>query len=152
VIFCLGCFVVFILSIVPIFSSRPSKRAVRRWEASYSSILPPGYSDFLGHWQSQDIGVQIFSFHLPDGAKCEDVLSVFIKRIDKYRLHERVPGEVALRRRVTYSDPNGFDEYRLVCVPATHRVYGMFANLDDEMEVHSKLVEHFHKIARGQPE
>ena len=48
---------------------------------------------------------------------------------------------------MTYSDPNGFEEYRFVCVPAAHRVYAMFADLDSEMVVHPGLVERLHQIA-----
>jgi hypothetical protein len=148
----LVCFVVLLIIITPVFSTRPSRSAVSHWEANYSPVLPPGYSDFRGHWQSQDIGVQIFSFGYPEGVKCEDVLSSLVARLAKYQVHQRVPGEVALRCSVTYSDPNGFDEFRFVCAPAARRVYAMFANLDDEMESHPRLVEHLHQIAAGKTE
>ena len=151
-LFVLGCVVVIVLLVAPVFSTRPSLSAVRHWEASYSPVLPPGDSDFRGHWQNQDIGVHIFSFRYPDGVESEDVLSLLVDRLDKYRVQERIPGEVALRRGVTNSDPNGFNEFRFVCVPAAHRVFAMFANLDSEMEVHPKLMEHLHKIASGRSE
>lgn len=144
-----GCVVALLLLIAPVFSTRPSRSAVRHWEANYSPVLPHGYSDFRGHWQSQDVGVHIFSFRYPEGLDCEEVLDGVKSRLGAYRVHRRVPGEIALRRSVTYSDPNGFDEFRFVCVPAAHRVYAMFANLDSEMEVHPELVEHLHKIAGG---
>jgi hypothetical protein len=136
----------------PLFSTRPSQSTVRQWEATYSSVLPPGYSDFRGHWQSQDIGVHIFSFRCPEGLDCDGVLGGMEVRLRAYRVHQRVPGEIALRRSVSYSDPNGFDEFRFVCAPATHRVYAMFANLDSEMQVHQELVERLHKIAEAKPE
>ncbi len=150
VLIVLGIMVGLLWMIAPIFSSHPSSSAVRHWEANYSSLLPPGYSDFRGHWQNHDIGVQIFSFRLPDGAECELVLDGLVTRLSDYRVHRRVPGEVALRRSVTYSNPDGFDEYRFLCEPSSGRVYAMFANLDSEMDAHLRLVEQLHAIARGQ--
>src|SRR4051794_26749630 len=88
----------------------------------------------------------------PEGLDCEAILDGLEGHLEAYRVHQRVLGEIALRRGVTYSDPNGFDEYRFVCVPAAHRVYAMFANLDSEMVVHPGLVERLHKIAGGKPD
>ena len=151
VVFVLGCVVLILLLVAPIFSTHPSKSAVRKWESTYSFLLPYNYSDFRGHWQSQDVGVHIFSFCYPEGLDGEEVLDSLAGRLGAYRVHQRLPGEIALRRRVTYSDPNGFDEFRFVCVPSARRVYAMFANLDSEMEVQSELVEHLHTIASAEP-
>ncbi len=145
-----GCVVVVLsLLMAPLFSTRPSRSAVLHWEARYSDVLPHGYSDFRGHWQSQDVGVHIFSFRYAEGLDCEEVLDRVKDRLGAYRIHQRVPGEIALRRSVTYSDPNGFDEFRFVCVSADRRMYAMFANLDSEKEVHPGLVERLHNIASG---
>jgi hypothetical protein len=70
------------------------------------------------------------------------------EHIAQFSVYEQKPGEVALRRPVTYSDPAGFDEFRFMCRDRNSRIYGMFANLDSEMEVHRSLVEKLAEIAQ----
>ena len=143
-----ACLVIFAWCVAPIGSTLPSQTAVRRWEEDYSSLLPPGYSDFRGHWQSHDTGVRIFSFRCPDGWDRERALRHLAEHIAQFSVYEQKPGEVALRRPVTYSDPAGFDEFRFMCRDRNSRIYGMFANLDSEMEVHRSLVEKLAEIAQ----
>jgi hypothetical protein len=52
------------------------------------------------------------------------------------------------RLPVTYSDPAGFDEFRFIFHEENGRIYGMFANLDSEMEVHRPLVQRLHEVAQ----
>jgi hypothetical protein len=143
-----GCVIVLAWSVAPLLSTRPSKAAVRRWEEDYSSLLPPGYTDFRGHWQSQDVGVRIFSFRCPDGWDGERVLRHLAGRLTRFKIYEQRPGEVALRRPVTYSGPAGFDEFRFVNQGENGRIYGMFANLDSEMDVHRAVVQQLYEIAQ----
>ena len=143
-----GCLVFFAWCVAPIVSTLPSQTAVRRWEEDYSSLLPPGYTDFRGHWQSHDVGVRIFSFRCPDGWDGERALRHLAEVITQFKVYEQKPGEVALRRRVTYSDPAGFEEFRFIHHAGNSRMYGMHANLDSEMEVHRSLVEELHQIAQ----
>jgi hypothetical protein len=55
---------------------------------------------------------------------------------------------VRSRLPVTYSDPAGFDEFRFIFHEENGRIYGMFANLDSEMEVHRPLVQRLHEVAQ----
>jgi hypothetical protein len=122
--------------------------SLRRWEEDYSSLLPPGHTDFRGHLQSYDIGVRIVSFRCPDGWDGERALRHLTGHINQFTIYEQKPGEAALRRPVTYSDPAGFDEFRFIYYEETGRIYGMFANLDSEMEVHRSLVQRLREIAQ----
>jgi hypothetical protein len=144
----IGCLIAVIFIISPILTTRPSKATVRHSEEDYSSLLPPGYTDFRGHWQSQDVGVRIFSFQCPEGRRGDESLRHLTEHIAQFRIYEEKPGEVALRRSVTYSDPAGFDEFRFIYQKENNRIYGMFANLDSEMNVHGALVEQLHEIAQ----
>jgi hypothetical protein len=82
---------------------------------------------------------------------CEQFLDDLPTRVRDYQVYERGPGELALRQRVTYSNPNGFDEFRFLCIGNTRRVYAMFANLDSEMAVHPGLVKTLHSVANAAP-
>ena len=56
-----------------------------------------------------------------------------------FRLYERSTSEVAFRRPDTCWEPEGFDEFRFLSIPATGRVYGMYAQLDSEKKTHPAL-------------
>ncbi len=133
--------------ILPILTTVPNEQARKHWEKNYATLLPRGYRDFRAHWQSQDIGVQIFSFYCPDRMTGDEVLRHIANKLPGFKTVNQTPNEVALRRTVTYSNPDGFDEYRFVYRPNTHRVYGMFANLDDEAEVHGQLLKKLEEIS-----
>ncbi len=143
------CIAILMELISSIYSTRPSASAVRQWESSLGPILTMGFSDFRGHWQSHDIGVQIFSFGVPAGRDCDAMFDEIANRIPSFRVHVRSPNEMALRRTPVDSDARGFDEYRFVCVPEIHRIYGMFANIDSEMQVHPDLVRKLHEVSVG---
>jgi hypothetical protein len=148
----MGCFSFVSLTVAPIISTQPSRQANRHWEEDYSRLLPPGYTDFRGHWQSQDVGVRIFSFHCPDGWNGERALGYLAERTSQlklYEIYQEKPGEVALRQPVNYSGPGGFNEFRFSYRSEHNRIYGMFANLDSEMDVHGALVKQLHEIADG---
>jgi hypothetical protein len=139
----------YVSSVAPMYSAHPSKDAERYWEKSYASFLPPGYSDFGGHWQDQDIGVAIFSFRRPQGKSVEEALNFIGNHSAGFKRQAQRNGEVVLRRSVTYSDPAGFDEFRFVRGAGNDRIYAMFANLDSEMEALHKLVEKLREVSRG---
>jgi hypothetical protein len=131
-------------------STRPSARSERFWEKQlYSKVLPNGYSDFRAHWQQQDTGVHIFSFRWPEDSNGEKVLNDLVNHASGFQLYEQAANEVAVRRPNTCWEPQGFDEFRFLSVPATGRVYVMFASLDSERETHPTLVKEFHKISSG---
>jgi hypothetical protein len=138
--------------LVSISSTRPSASAVRNWEAYDGPILSIGSSDFHGHWQSHDIGVRIFGFAVPEGRGCDAIFDDIARRSNSFRVHERSPNEMALRRNLGDSAADGFDEYRFVCMPDSNRVYGMFANLDSEMQMHTELVRKLPEIANEKSE
>jgi hypothetical protein len=144
----IGCVIVFAWCVAPIFSTQPSKTTVRRWEEDYSSLLPLGYTDFRGHWQSHDIGVRIFSFRCPDGWDGERALQHLAEHINQFKIYEHKPGEVALRRPARYSNLAGFDEFRFIYQEGNGRIYGMFANLDSEMDAHRALVGQLREITQ----
>jgi hypothetical protein len=131
----------------PILSTKPSGRAADRWEKLYSSILPAGYSEFRARWQSQDVGVHIFSFRCPAATQRDQVFDHIVARLPGFRVSDKQTNEVALRRPATYSDPGGFDEFRIIYVPDAREFVAMYANLDSEFDVHDKLVAKMHDIA-----
>jgi hypothetical protein len=135
------------IAILPILSTRPSSRASEHWEKEYASLLPPNYGDFRAHWQSQDVGVRIFSFRCPTDMTGEQAVRHLVDRLPGFVTSDRRLNEVAVRRSVTYSDAEGFDEYRFVYRPREHRVYGLFANLDSEKAVHGELVKKLEELA-----
>lgn len=145
-----GCLAAALFTTAPIFSTRPSSESARHWEEDYSLLLPPGYSDFRGHWQSQDVGVRIFSFRCPDGWGRDRSFRYLTERITPFKVYEEKLDEIALRRPVKYSDPGGFDEYRFVYEVENDRICGMFANLDSEMDVHGALVKQLREIAQAE--
>ena len=147
----IACFTAVILIAWPIITTQPSMAAARHWEEDYSTFLPPGYTDFSGHWQSQDVGVRIFSFRCPRGWGGDRSLRYLRSHIAGFTMHEKTDDELALslRHPVNYSDPAGFDEYRFIYERDSDKVFGMFANLDDEMDVHEALVKKLREIARA---
>gem|GEM_PF-3875958 len=148
----IACFAILTESMSSMSSTRPSSYEVRHWEAIHGPILPNGYSDFRGHWQSHDVGVQIFSFSVPTDRNCDAVFDDLSQRLPAFRMHERSSNKMALRRNIGESATDGFDEYRFVCMRESNRVFAMFANLDSEMEMHPDLVRKLHEIASGNAE
>lgn len=146
----MACLAAAFLTIPPIFTTRPSRETVRHWEEDYSSFLPPGYTDFRGHWQSQDVGVRIFSFRCPHGWGGDRSLRYLKSHIAAFKPYEEEHDEVALRCPVDYSDPAGFDEYRFIYQKENDKIFGMFANLDSEMDVHGALVKQLREIAHAE--
>jgi hypothetical protein len=145
-----GCCVVLVatfIAVVPIITTVPSERARQRWEKDYSSLLPRNYSDFQAHWQSQDVGVRIFSFKCPLDLTGDQVLQQLVDRLPAFETVGRAVNEVVVRRPITYSGEPGFDEYRFVYRPKRHRVYGLFANLDSETAAHGELLRKLRDVA-----
>jgi hypothetical protein len=145
----IACLTTALLIAWPIITTRPSQAAARRWETDYSSFLPPGYTDFRAHWQSQDVGVRIFSFRCPGGWGGDLSLRYLRSHIAEFTMHKEMHDELALRRPVSYSDPAGFDEYWFIYESENDRIFGMFANLDDETDVHEALIKKLREIARA---
>jgi hypothetical protein len=134
------------IAITPILTTNPNERARRHWEKDYALLLPRNYSDFQAHWQSQDVGVRIFSFRCPENMTGDEVLRRLAERLPEFKTaDQQMDNEVALRRPVSYSGPGGFDEYRFIYRRKEHRVYGMFANLDSESTIHAELKKNLRK-------
>jgi hypothetical protein len=135
--------------VLSIVSTVPGERARRHWENDYASLLPPNYSDFRAHWQNPDVGVRIFSFRCPPKMTGDQVLQHLSDGLTGFKPVDKGINEIAVRRSVTYADPDGFDEFRFVYVPATHRAFALFANLDDEMDAHDGLVKKLKSVAES---
>jgi hypothetical protein len=135
--------------VFPILTTVPSERARRVWEKDYASMLPPGYTDFRAHRQSQDVGVRLFSFRCPEKMSGEQVLTYLTQHMAGFQTVEQTATGVALRRPATYSDQRGFDEFRFVYRPGSYRVFGFYANLDSELDVHGELVKELEQLARS---
>jgi hypothetical protein len=139
----------FVLFVLPIVTTHPSEGARRRWEQNYSFLLPPNCTDFRADWQNQDVGVHIFSFRCPGNMSGPDVLLYLLAKLSPgFKLVEQQKNELVVRRPVTYSNPMGFDEYRFIYSHDEHRIFGMFANLDDELSVHGELVDKLRQVVR----
>lgn len=150
--FIVACIAILMETYTSTIASRPSSSTVGHWEGTHGPILPIGVYHFTGHWQNHDIGVQIFSFGVPADRDCDAVFDEIASRLPSFRVHERSPNEIALRRKLGDSDARGFDEYRFVCNREATRIYGMFANLDSEMVMHPELVRKLHEISSGKSE
>jgi hypothetical protein len=135
-------------AVMPILSTKPDKQARQYWEKEYASLLPRDYSDFQAHWQSQDVGVRIFSFRCPEELTGNQVLRDLAAGLPEFKPFDHRINEVVVRRPIAYSDSAGFDEFRFVYRPMGHRVFGLFANLDSEAAVHEELVKKLDEVAR----
>lgn len=121
-------------------SPQPSPSTVRAWERNYRAEVSNEVADFQGHWLSTDIGAYIYSYHhtAETGALHQDQL---IERLRDFTIHLRSPGLLVLRRPVTYSRPDGYDEWRFQFDAASNLVTVLFANLDSEVASAGWLIE-----------
>jgi hypothetical protein len=141
------CVVIVVATVAPILTTRPSETARRHWEMEYSPFLPSGYGDFRAHWQNHDTTTRVFSFSRPANLSEQGVLDHLASALPEFRVHDRRPGELVLRRPFLYSRDR-FDEYFFLSRPARGRIYGMYAILGpDDAKRHAHLVELFRKDA-----
>jgi len=133
----------------PYYWPYPSKHIQRAWEKNFKETLVPGYSDFRGHWLDVDIAVYIFSYRYPNTDTPNDIFNGLANRLPGFSQFEQTQFEVAFRRSVTYSSPDGFDEYRFIYNKTNHRIFVMFANLDSDFEMaqHERLVQKLRQYA-----
>ncbi len=143
------CGFVFAVVVWPFVTTAPSEARRRRWEMDYASILPRGYTDFRAHFQSDDVGVRVFSVRLHRQDSPGHFFESASRALDQFSVLEHSPGRMVLRRSVTYSDPGGFDEFRFEWRGGSRRVYVLFANLDSEMDIHAALVRQFEQIIQS---
>ena len=75
----------------------PDSRAANHWKKRYSSLLPANYTQFEAHWQSQDIGAQIFSFRRPDKMTGADGRSRYlVAQLPGFKVCDVRPNEIAV--------------------------------------------------------
>jgi hypothetical protein len=84
----------------------------------------------------------------PDNVSGLEVLNHLVQHLPGFEPYEVRADRVALKRPSTHFDPEGFDEFRFIYRAQDHRMFGLFADLDTEWEVHSDLIKQFEAIAQ----
>lgn len=118
----------------------PSESIAREWEKNYRNEITNEVTDFEGHWLDSDIAAYIYSYKQSSGSIAEHQARL-IKALKDFRVIERDENVLVLRRSVTYSQPDGFDEWRFLFDQDTKLVTVLFANLDSELWAHADLVK-----------
>jgi len=118
----------------------PSKSLVRTWEKNYRHDVTDAISDFQGHWLDADIGAYIYSYkHTSSSIASHQAL--LLHSLKDFQVIERNEKEMVLRRSVTYSRSDGFDEWHFLFDRDTKIVTVLFANLDSELWAHADLLK-----------
>jgi hypothetical protein len=132
----------------------PSTSLGHTWEKNYRNNVTNEISDFHGHWLDADIGAYIYSYkHTSSSIAAHQ--AKLIKSLNDYQVIERTEKELVLRRSVTYSRPDGFDEWHFLFDHDTKLVTVLFANLDSEIATHADLVKRerqYHQKRKGEAE
>jgi hypothetical protein len=133
-----------IVAVVALFwwidSPYPSDSTVRTWEDNYRSEVASNIEEFQGHWLTTDIGAYIYSYH----HKADSVTShqsQLINRLPDFTVHSRSDNLLVLRQSVTYSRPDGYNEWRFLFDDKTAIVTVLYANLDSELSSANWLKE-----------
>ncbi|MHA1989211.1 MAG: hypothetical protein ACW98D_21515 [Promethearchaeota archaeon] len=109
------------------------------WEQNFQSKVTSDYKDFQGHWVSSDIAAYIYSY-IHTSHNIEDHQNKIIMALNDYEVTKRTPTLLVLRQNVTYSHPDGFNEWRFIFDERTRITTVLYANLDSEMDQHPWLV------------
>jgi len=118
----------------------PSRSLVRTWEKNYRNDVTSAISDFQGHWLDADIGAYIYSYKHTSSSIASHQ-EMLITSLKDFRVIDRNEKEMVLRRSVTYSHPDGFDEWHFLFDRDSKLVTVLFANLDSESWAHPDLLK-----------
>lgn len=127
--------------------SYPSKQTEAEWEKNFKEVIVGNHSGFKGHWVNIDTAAYIFSYQYPEQKNFKSIIAQIKKNLPEFELYEKRDNEVALRQPVTYSRPDGYDEYRIIDNPKKQRVFILFANLDSEMDQQESLENRLREYA-----
>jgi len=125
----------------------PSKQIQAEWEKNFKEVIVGNHSGFKGHWVNIDTAAFIFSYQYPEQENFKSIVAQIKKNLPEFELYEKRDNEVALRQPVTYSRPDGYDEYRIIDNPKKQRVFILFANLDSEMDQQESLENRLREYA-----
>ena len=125
-----------IVGVVALFcwidSPYPSDSTARAWEDNYRSEVSSDIEHFQGHWLSSDIAACIYSYHhTSDSASAHQAR--LIERLVDFTVHSRSGTLLVLRQSVTYSRPDGYNEWRFIFDDESSLVTVLYANLDSEL-------------------
>ncbi len=125
-----------IVGIVALFwwidSPYPSDSTARAWEENYRSEVSSDIERFQGHWLSSDIAAYIYSYHHTSNS-AEAHQAKLIERLGDFTIHSHSGTLLVLRQPVTYSGPDGYNEWRFIFDDESSLVTVLYANLDSEL-------------------
>ena len=128
--------VVGIIALVVLFlwidSPYPSDSTARAWEDNYRTEVSSEFEHFQGHWLSSDIGAYIYSYRHTSGSASTHQTKL-IERLDKFTVYSQSENLLVLRQPVTYSRPDGYNEWRFLFSAESPLVTVLYANLDSEL-------------------
>lgn len=132
--------------------SKPGPVVVRAWQDIHRHAILDEYSNFEGYLNDADVGVAIFSYRIKSQQTNTIVFEKIIEKLKSYGyvLISSEQNELVMRRPVSYSKHNGFDEYRFMASANLQLIVVMFANLDSaaELDMHNEFILKYHRIAR----
>ena len=121
-------------------SPYPSESEVRAWEENYRREISGEIERFQGHWLSTDIAAYIYSYHHTSDSVA-DHQARLIERLQDFKVHSQSDHLLVLRQPVTYSQPDGYDEWRFLFDSDSALVTVLYANLDSELFAADSLHE-----------
>jgi hypothetical protein len=113
-------------------SPYPSNSTVRAWEDNYKSEVSSDIEQFQGHWLSGDIAAYIYSYHHTSDSSAKHQAQL-IEHLHDFEVHSHSGNLLVLRQSVTYSQPDGYNEWRFLFDEDSSLVTVLYANLDSEL-------------------
>lgn len=113
-------------------SPYPSDSTARAWEDNYRSEVSSDIERFQGHWLCSDIAANIYSYHHTSGSASAHQARL-INRLGDFIVHSRSETSLVLRQSVTYSRPDGCNEWTFIFDDESPLVTVLYANLDSEL-------------------
>ena len=146
-----------IIAVVALFwwidSPYPSKSTIRAWEDNYRSKVSSDIERFHGHWLSTDIAAFIYSYHHTSDSIAAHQAKL-IERLHDFTVYSRSGSLLVLRQSVTYSRPDGYNEWRFLFDDDSALVTVLYANLDSELssaEWLNEKTQEYHTERRKSP-
>lgn len=115
----------------------------RAWQTKHRSVIIPKFTDFRGLDVSVDVGVDIFSYRLPEDVTAAEAVRRIEEQVRTLEPCYQVvvskgPDELRLRCPTETFGYHGFEEYLVHVNPSTRRATIMWGNFDSDVEVNQQ--------------